>query len=747
MVWRTLLVGVLAVLVGATTFVGGLLAAPFDEQQVPPPPKPVLLLAADGTQIGSIQPTQRQELVPGDAIPDVMRQAIIAAEDERFLEHNGVDPVGITRAFVNNLSGDRLQGGSTLTQQYVKNVFVDNDRTLTRKIREAALAVRLEQRKSKEEILTDYLNVLFLGNGAYGVQAASRFYFGVDVRDLAVDRRTGQRDDTLALARAAMLAGIAPAPSTWNPVRDMSLAKARQRYTLNQMVTDGVITPQQAGAAYVRELEIVQETPPPTESTAPEFADLVTELVQAQYTTEEDEDLLFRGGLRVTTTLDTALQEAVTAAAREVLPSPSDPQAAVVAIDPRNGDVKAMTTLRRHPDRVMSDGTVVPAVTGYERFGTNLATDAYRSTGSTLKPFILAEALKQGSTLGERRRAPSCDSIRNPGGEPNPYRYCNAGESGYRGSLTLARALQKSVNTVFVPLALDVGTENVKNTFEAAGAQARPDVPIQTGNLSFGLGAGVEVNPLSVANAFGTLVNGGMQMDPRFITTTRNEAGSVVASAPAPTGDPAMPREVADQVTDAMSRVTDAGGTAPRAGQPFEVYGKTGTTNDSMDAWFVGCVKDPYHVCIATWMGYEYQSCAGVRGDSCGGMQGLKGLRQVYGGTLPAEIFARTFDKLREIEARRAAPPPPPDADAEATVDEPDDDGPSSPAPRRTSSSDQEPTAEPEPVEPAPAPEPVETTEPADEPEPSRPPPATRPPDDDDDDDDPLPIPDTPGAG
>jgi penicillin-binding protein 1A len=185
---RALLVALLALLVGGTTFVGGLLAAPFDEKRVPPPPKAVLLLAADGTQIGSIRPIKRRELVPAEAIPDVMRQAIIAAEDERFLEHSGVDPIGISRAFLRDVTGGRQQGGSTLTQQYVKNVYVGNDRTLTRKVKEAAIAVRLEERKTKEEILTDYLNVLFLGNGTYGVQAASRFYFGVDVSDLDFDR-------------------------------------------------------------------------------------------------------------------------------------------------------------------------------------------------------------------------------------------------------------------------------------------------------------------------------------------------------------------------------------------------------------------------------------------------------------------------------------------------------------------------------------------------------------------------------
>jgi membrane peptidoglycan carboxypeptidase len=726
-----MLVGLLALLVGATTFVSGLLAAPFDETKVPPPPKPVLLLASDGTQIGSIRPVKKRELVAPDAIPEVMRQAIISAEDERFLEHRGVDPLGITRAFLRDLTGGPLQGGSTITQQYVKNVYVGSDRTLTRKIREAAIAYRLEQRKSKEDILTDYLNVLFLGNGTYGVQAASRYYFGVDVRDLDLRLDTGERDSVVALARASMLAGIAPAPSAWNPIKDYNLAQARQRYVLNRMVIDGKISPQEAGAAYeLSLLPFVQESPPPTETTAPEFADLVSDRLRAQYATADDEDLLFRGGLRVTTTLDVDWQEAVTRAAREVLPAPNDPQAAVVAVDMRNGDVKAMTTLRRYPRKTDREGNVREEHDGYERFGFNLATRAHRSVGSTLKPFILAEALKQGKSLDERRRAPACQSLPNPGGEPNPYRYCNAaGEGGGSSSPTLRQALQRSVNTVFVPLANEVGRENVAETLLAAGAQPDPNFPIKSGNLSFGLGAGVEVTPISMASAFGTLVNGGVRVSPRFLLETRNEAGAVVTAAGEPESAEVLPREVADAVTDAMSGVTSSGGTAQRARQPFTVFGKTGTTNDSVDAWFIGCVREPHFLCLATWMGYEDQTCDGVQGRACGGMQGVKGLRQVYGGTLPAEIFARAMDIHREIQARKEAPPPPPEVeqvDAPAPAE--------TTAPRRTSRPAPPPPAEPAPQAPAPQqpapapPPPPATSAPPPPPPSSEPPPSSDPP-------------------
>ena len=471
----------LALVVGTAAFVDGLLNAPFDEKQVPPPPKPVLILASDGTQIGSIRPVKRRELVPASAIPPVMRQAIISAEDERFLEHSGVDVLGTARAFLRDLTGGSTQGGSTITQQYVKNVYVGNERTFTRKIKEAAIAVRLEQRESKDQILTNYLNVLFLGNGTYGVQAASRYYYGVDVKDLDLDPATGKRDPVLALARASLLAGIVPAPSTYNPVHDLALAKGRQRYVLNRMVVGGKITPEQAGDAYLKPVTIVREQPPPTETTAPEFADLVESQLRVKYASANDEDLLFRGGLRVSTTLDPKWQAAVTQAAHEVLPDATDPEAAGVAVDPRNGDVKALTTLRRYPRKTDPSGAVREAANGYDRGGFDLATNGHRSTGSTIKPFTLAVALEKGHALTERRSAPACGSISNPGGKPNPYTFCNAGDSGYAGSLSLRQALQKSVNTVFVPLAIEVGRKDIANLVQAAGAKADPAAPIDPG--------------------------------------------------------------------------------------------------------------------------------------------------------------------------------------------------------------------------------------------------------------------------
>ena len=665
---RVALLAVVSLVVGLGTFVGGLLAAPIDFA-VPPPPTAALLLAADGRQFATIQPPERRDEVTSADIPGVMRQAIISAEDERFLRHAGVDPLATIRAAFRDLTGGVSQGGSTLTQQYVKNVYVGKERTALRKIREAALAVRLEQKLSKQQILTDYLNALYLGNGLYGVQAASRYYFGVGVKDLDLDPRTRRRDPLLALARASLMAGTAPAPSAWNPVKDFATARARQQYTLNRMVVGGYVTPQQASDAYRLSVRPLRLSPPTPPTVAPEFADYVKARLLADPT--YDEDLFFRGGLRVRTTLDLDLQTAVTRALHEVLPHADDPQAAVVAVDYRNGDVKAMSTLRRVPKVVTATGAVVVApVQGYQpKLGFNLATAALRSTGSTIKPFTLAQALLEGQSLGTSRYAPTCLDLPNPGGRPDPYHVCNS-DPAEAGTYSLRRALARSVNTVYVPLADEVGRAKVAALARRAGLSGS----IDPGNLSFGIGGGVEVRPISEAVAYGTLAAGGVHHELRSVTEIRTGAtgagaGQVFERFPVSAPVRVVPSRVAGQVVEAMTDVVESGtGTAAR--QAFPIFGKTGTTNSSTDAWFTACIPGQ-HLCLATWMGHEYSACSfaqqvgegaaarrvrvHVAGRGCGGMHDLDGVTgQIYGGTLPAEVFARTQAILAQIRSARA---------------------------------------------------------------------------------------------
>src|SRR5437764_5313590 len=286
---------VLAVLVGIGAFGAGLLAAPIDYNFQPVPPQAVYLLDSSGKVFATIRAPQDQEPVSSAAIPTVMKDAVVAAEDERFFAHSGVDPLAVLRAFWRDVTGAHLQGGSTITQQYVKNVYTGSQRTALRKLREASLAIRLEQHLSKDQILTRYLNTLYLGNGTAGVQAASKYYYGVPIGQLDLNQATGQHDASLALARAATLAGFIPAPSVWNPVHDAKQARDRELYVLNQMVKNHMISPQQASDAYGAHLpKIVAKSQADAPTVAPEFRDYVAE--QLSGTLQFDDATLFDSG-------------------------------------------------------------------------------------------------------------------------------------------------------------------------------------------------------------------------------------------------------------------------------------------------------------------------------------------------------------------------------------------------------------------------------------------------------------------
>ena len=411
----------------------------------------------------------------------------------------------------------------------------------------------------------------------------------------------------------------------------MPEARRHQLEVLNRMVQDGKITPQQASDAYGHAPpRIAKATAPEVPTIAPEFRDYVRERLDQTFTADQ----LYQGGLRVTTSLDLDLQQAAVAAVKDVLPSSADPETAVIAIDPRTGDIRALTTR-------VSRGKQH----AYQENGFDLATDATRSTGSTIKPFTLSVALERGHTPDESVCAPGVAYVPNKGGTPNPYPIHNAEGGG--GCYTLQSALWHSVNTVYGPLALKVGLKRMLERAVAAGlapAQRvlRPLVPAKS------IGGGLEVTPISEAVAYSTLVNHGVRHDPRSILVVRSggtgapDSGDIVFRAPRPAGTTVMARHVADQVTDIMRGVVDQG-TATRAQQPFPVYGKTGTTNDSADAWFVGCTRT---LCIATWMGY----------DKLRPMHNVEGVSSVFGGSLPADIFAKTWDNYRAIKAAEKHP-------------------------------------------------------------------------------------------
>ena len=668
---------VLAAVAGTVTFGAGLLAAPVDYTFQPEAPQAVLLLDMHGRPFATIRSPQNEDPVTSDQIPVVMKDAIVAAEDERFFAHSGVDPLAAVRALWRDVSGASLQGGSTITQQYVKNVYTGDQRTALRKLREASLAVRLEQHLSKDQILTRYLNTLYLGNGTAGVQAASRFYFGVPITQLDINPATGQPGDagmdgpTLALARAATLAGMAPAPSVWNPLHDRKAARVRELYVLNRMIANKMISPQQASAAYGDALpRIVAQSEPDAPTVAPEFRDMVQHRLQETFGAEYDSQMFASGGVRVTTTLDLDLQKAAEQALHQVLKSSHDPEAALAAVDPRTGDIRAIAEKTDRP---------------YQKGGFIYPAQMYRNSGSTIKPFTLAYALMHGHSLDEPAYAPQCITV-GPG-----YRPCNAERgSSYQ---TLRTALISSINTVYAPLAVKLGLEKVIALAHSAGMDIGRIDHIAPNKPYPSYALGVPTNPLSEASAFGTLVDHGVsQVRNTLLKVQSADDGVLFDNNHRAPGPRVVPRKIADEVTQVMGDVVDSGtGTAAR--QDFPVYGKTGTTDDFTNAWFTGCTPT---LCISVWMGYEKEYLN--HGKTPHSMKGVEGQREVFGGTLPAEIFAKTFSDYRTLQAQKpkSAKPSPSAGTSTHPVSHPSSARPAnSPTPKPSQAPSQQPSTQP----------------------------------------------------
>jgi penicillin-binding protein 1A len=601
-----------AVVVVVVAFGSGLVAAPMNYNFEPVPPKSVLLLDSTGAPFATIRSPQVEDPVAANQIPLVMRQAIVAADDPSFYSSAGSDPVAMARAAWRDLTTGRLQGGSTITQEYVKNVYTGSQRTALRRLREASLAIRLEQHLSKSQILTRYLNTLYLGNGTAGVEAASRFYFGVPISSLDLNTATGRQDPSLGLARAATLAGIAPAPSVWNPLTNPKQARVRELFVLNRMQLAGDIDSEQAGEAYGTALPpIVAAAEPEAQTIAPEFRDLVA----AELAHYGDSTLFDSGGMEVKTTLDLSLQQAATQALSEVLPKQKGLNAVIVAVDPRNGDLRAVAEHKAG---------------GYVAGGEDLAdppkSEITRSSASTIAPFTLAVALEHGRSLDEGQDAPECVTV------AVGFRPCNV--EGNAGFYTLQTALEKSINTVYAPLAVSVGLNKVLDLAKRAGMQVGRlatgrSCGAKPGAICPSYSLGVPVSPLSEANSYGSLVDGGVHHSVRSVLAVRTPSqGELFRATSSPPGTRVMPAGVASEVAAAMRGVVDSG-TGSAARQPFPVYGKTGTTEHSTDAWFTGCTRT---LCITVWMGdtkpRELRDSAGA---------------PVLGGTLPAELFAATF--------------------------------------------------------------------------------------------------------
>jgi penicillin-binding protein 1A len=569
-----------------------------------------VVYASNGrTVLAVLRGDESRVLVETEDIAPILRQAIVSVEDQRFFDHNGIDIRGIGRALWADVRHQSIvEGGSTITQQFVKNAYIRNEKTLARKVREAALAWQLEQRWSKDRILTAYLNTIYFGNGAYGIQQASRAYFGKSAKDLT-------------LPEAALLAGIPSNPTIYDPVTKPRKAEGRRRQVLALMLEQGKITRrdfERADAAPLPRPEDVRL--PGTRGKAPYFVNYVKDQLVDRFGAGR----VFGGGLRVTTTIDISLQEQARTAIENVLGNPDGPAAALVAIDPRTGAVKAMFGGRN-----------------FHKSQFNLAAQAERQPGSAFKPIVLATAMREGiSPLTEiESKKVSIDA------GDRVWNVTNYDDT-YLGRVSLARAMVPSDNSVYAQLTDLVGPKAIVETAHELGIGS----PLNA-YFSIGLGS-LAVNPLEMARAYATLANDGRRIDgsltgdrPRVVERVeRIRTGRVDENAPQPTR--VLDEGQGDVITGILEDVVRFG-TGRRAAIPGrEVAGKTGTTDNYADAWFVGYTPE---LVVAVWVGYPDRlrpMLTEFRGEP------------VTGGTLPALIWREFVKGVEEDDDATFTPAP-----------------------------------------------------------------------------------------
>jgi penicillin-binding protein 1A len=649
------------------------------------PKLPLRIYTADGQLMGEFG-EERRNLTPIKDIPDVMKNAVLSIEDNRFYQHGGVDYLGILRAGVANIGRVKSQGASTITMQVARNVYLSSEKTYTRKIYEILLTYKLEHMLSKDQILEIYMNQIFLGNRAYGFASAAETYFGKSLKEITI-------------AEAAMLAGLPKAPSAYNPISNPKRARSRQLYIIERMEENGYITAAQAKAAKAEPLSL--RTSGDKRTLHAEYvAETVRQMVFAQYGQET-----YTRGLNVYTTVQSTEQMAAYKALRQGIMDferrqiyrgpekfvdlPSDPKKMEDAIDealeehPDNGDVMSAVVLEATPRKVvvvrqngeqisitgeglkpaqsgLSDKappakqvrkgaiiritqtpkgaweiTQLPEVEGafvaitpqtgairalvggfdFAKNKFNHVTQAWRQPGSSFKPFIYSAALEKGFTPATViNDAPLFFDAGVTGGQPwEPKNY----DGTFDGPMTLRKGLAKSKNMISIRILQSVGPRNAQEWIGRFGF----DEDKHPAYLTMALGAG-SVTPMQMATGYSVFANGGYRVQPHLITRIADHKDRVLVDSPIPTqideGQRAIPARNAYVMTSLLQEVTRSG-TAARAQATLrrpDVYGKTGTTNDSMDAWFAGYQPN---LSAVVWIGYDTPRKLGDR-ETGGGL-------------------------------------------------------------------------------------------------------------------------------
>lgn len=565
---------------------------------------------SDGTtELGRLGDSTRRS-VPLADIPLDVQHAVLAAEDRSFYEHGGVSPLGVGRAIWNNVTGGSTQGGSTITQQYAKNAFLTQERSWDRKVKEALLAIKLETVVSKDEILENYLNTIYFGRGAYGIEAASIAYFGVPASELTVEQ-------------GAVLAAIIKSPSGLAPEADLEGLKGRWAYVLDGMVEQGWITQKQRNAAEFPKIKKAKAK----DRLGGQTGFLLTMVEQQLAQLGFDDEEIQRGGLRITSTFDRAAQKAATAAVKKVGPTSGTEglRIGLASVRPGTGEVVAI-----YGGRDFIEDQI------------NNATRQFAQAGSTFKPFALAAATEQDIPLTSVWNGNSPATV-------DGYTFSNYGDRSY-GQVTLLQATENSINSAYVELESNVGVDSVADAAVRAGVpEDTPGLNLDQLDLTFVLGT-ASPSGLDMANAYATFAASGTEATPTVVTRVVGPNDGLLYEH-RPQTRAAFDAGVADTVSFALARVvTDGtGATAQALGRP--AAGKTGTTDDNKSAWFVG-----YTPQLATAVLMAKEDADGIPIS----LAGTGGLTTVTGGSYPAAIWTAYMAAALEGQPVEDFPEPPP---------------------------------------------------------------------------------------
>jgi penicillin-binding protein 1A len=589
-VWRGLLVALLMLVLFAAGTLAGIVAAyarnlpDISRMADYQPASATRIFARDGVPLASVYKENRV-WVPISRIPPVVRDAFIANEDHNFYQHHGVDFGGIVRAGYADLTHQEFQGASTITQQLARRLFLTNEVSMSRKVQEALLAIEIERFYTKDEILERYLNIIYLGAGAYGVDAAAHTYFGRSI-------------DQVTLAQAAMLAGVVAAPSDYSPFTNFELARDREKHVLERMVESGFVTRSQADEAYDAPLGLISQRAPGLQGYVDPY---FTTYAIAQLQRIFGKAAVDEGGLQAYTTLDRRMQRiaqeavswGVTQAENEGI---NAHQAALVALRPSTGEILAMV-----------GGTGFSLANQFNR-----AWQAHRQPGSSFKAYVYTAAIDSGMPASTTIDDSPVSYPMGDGTRWSPY----DDDFRYLGAVTLREALTLSRNVVAVKLAERIGVDRVIEYAHRMGITA----PLEA-NLSLALGSSV-ISVLDQASGYSTLANQGLHVDPTPFRLVKDSLGTTVLDNEYPQATDVVSAGTAYIMTSILQDVINKGTGYPNAVIGRPAAGKTGTTSNFRDAWFVGYTPD---LVAAVWLGNDDYSR----------------MNESYGGNVPARIWAR----------------------------------------------------------------------------------------------------------